>query len=238
MGAASRGSRTRRRRAANSFAGRPVVWQARAVLDALVSGLLAGYGVAVPVGAVAVLIVALTARTSLAVGASAGLGAATADGVYALLAVLGGAALARLVTPVATPLRHLAAAVLVALAIRTAASALRQHRDRGTGQAPDAGLGRPRRAYLGLLAVTLLNPMTIVYFGALVLGRQAADGLTPGTAAVFVAAAFAASASWQLLLAGGGRMVGRVLAGPRGRLVTALVSSAVIVALAVRLVVS
>ena len=48
--------------------------------EALVAGLLAGYGVAVPVGAIAVLIVGLTARTSLRVGAAAALGVATADG--------------------------------------------------------------------------------------------------------------------------------------------------------------
>ena len=50
-------------------------------------------------------------------------------------------------------------------------------------------------------------------------------------------AAFAASASWQVLLAGGGALLGRVLTGHRGRLVTALLSSAVILALAVRMAV-
>jgi arginine exporter protein ArgO len=133
-------------------------------------------------------------------------------------------------------MRWLAAVVLVLLAVRTAGPALRHHRDPAAAPPPDAGLGTPRRAYLGLLGLTLLNPMTIVYFGALVLGRQAADGLTPASSVVFVAAAFVASASWQLLLAGGGSLVGRALAGPRGRLATALVSSVVIVALAVRLV--
>ncbi len=49
---------------------------------------------------------------------------------------------------------------------------------------------------------------------------------------MFVAAAFAASASWQLLLAGGGSLVGRLLTGPRGRLITSLTSSAVIAVLA------
>jgi len=93
------------------------------VTEALVSGLLAGYGVAVPVGAIAVLILGLSARTSLTVGAGAGLGAATADGIYAAVAVVGGAAVAGLVRPVATPLRWLAAAVLVGLAARTAAVA-------------------------------------------------------------------------------------------------------------------
>jgi arginine exporter protein ArgO len=55
---------------------------------------------------------------------------------------------------------------------------------------------------------------------------------------VFVLAAFAASASWQLLLAAGGSAIGRVLTGPRGRLVTALVSSVVIAVLAVLLLIN
>jgi arginine exporter protein ArgO len=203
------------------------------VTGPLVAGLLAGYGVAVPVGAIAALIVSLTARTSLKVGAAAALGVATADGFYAAVAVLGGAALARVIEPIATPLRWVAAAVLVAYAARTAVIAVRHHREQT--ERASTGLTTPGRAYLGLLALTLLNPATIVYFGALVLGRQAGDPLTPAGEVVFVLAAFAASASWQLLLAGGGGVVGRTLTGPRGRLATALVSSAVIVVLAVGL---
>lgn len=203
--------------------------------EALVAGLLAGYGVAVPVGAIAVLIIGLTARTSLRVGASAALGVATADGLYALIAVLGGAALAGLIEPIAAPLRWIAAVVLVVLAIRTAVTAIRRHREPATAPTR-TGLDRPARAYFGLLGLTLLNPTTIVYFGALVLGRQATDGLTTAGEVVFVTAAFAASASWQLTLAGGGSLVGRLFTGPRGRLATALVSSAVVAVLAVSLV--
>jgi hypothetical protein len=51
------------------------------VTDVVIQGLLAGYGVAVPVGAIAALIVSLTARTGLAVGSAAALGVATAHGV-------------------------------------------------------------------------------------------------------------------------------------------------------------
>jgi arginine exporter protein ArgO len=207
------------------------------VSEALVAGLLAGYGVAVPVGAIAILIIELTARTRLRVGAGAALGVATADGLYALVAVLGGAALAGQIEPIAGPLRWVAAAVLVALAVRTAAAAVRRHRD--PAEAPSrsgSGLGTPARAYFGLLGLTLLNPATVVYFSALVLGRQAADRLSVAGEVAFVAAAFAASASWQLVVAGSGSLVGRIVSGPRGRLITALVSSAVIVALAAHLV--
>jgi arginine exporter protein ArgO len=183
----------------------------------------------VPVGAIAVLIAGLTARTSLRVGAAAGLGAATADGVYALVAVLGGAALAAAITPIATPLRWVAAVVLVLLAAHTARSALRP-----PVTAPDVSrtdISTPGRAYLGVLALTLLNPATVVYFAALVLGRGGTGG-----GVWFVAGAFLASASWQLLIAGGGALVGRLLTGERGRTITALVSSVVIVILAVALV--
>jgi threonine/homoserine/homoserine lactone efflux protein len=205
------------------------------VSAALVAGLLAGYGIAVPVGAIAALIVGLTARAGLRTGAAAALGVATADGLYAVVAVLGGSALAGVIAPVAGLLRWVAAVVLVVLAVRTAVSALRHYRDPAGGRTV-GGLSTPGRAYLGLLALTLLNPMTIIYFGALVLGRQADSDLGPWGSVVFVLAAFAASASWQLLLAGGGSVVGRVLTGPRGRLATALLSSAVIVGLAVWLV--
>lgn len=201
--------------------------------EALVAGLVAGYAIAVPVGPIAALILSLTARTSWRVGVGAALGAATADGLYALAAVLGGAALAQAVAVVATPLRWLAAAVLVGLAVWTALAAVRRYR-RPVEVAPArTGLGTPARAYAGLLGLTVLNPMTIVYFGALVLGRRASDGLSLAAELVFVAAAFAASASWQLLIAGGGSLVGAVLTGRRGRLATALAASAIIVALAV-----
>ncbi|GHJ44810.1 lysine transporter LysE [Catellatospora sp. TT07R-123] len=204
---------------------------------AFVAGLLAGYGVAVPVGAIAMLLMSLTARTSLRIGAGAALGVATADGVYALAAVLGGAALAHWIEPVSGPLRWVAVVVLVYLAAHTAYGAVRHFRDPARAREA-SGLSSPGRAFAALLGLTLLNPMTIVYFGALVLGGTASAAITGWQGAVFVAAAFLASASWQLLVAGSGALVGRALTGPRGRLVTALLSSAVITVLAVGLIVA
>ncbi|WP_434219604.1 LysE family transporter [Amycolatopsis nalaikhensis] len=204
-----------------------------AVTGALVAGLLAGYGIAIPVGAVATYLVALTARTSLRTGLAAALGVASADGLYALVAVLGGAAIAGVVTPVAGPLRLVSAGVLVVLAVRGAWQALRSHR--AATARPVTPLA-PGRAYVSLLGITLVNPTTVVYFTALVVGDRAGTAVSVLEQGVFVVAAFAASASWQALLAGGGALLGRLLTGPRGRLTTALVSSAVITALAVRLV--
>jgi hypothetical protein len=58
------------------------------VIAALIAGLVAGYGIAMPVGAVATYLVALTARSSLKVGVFAALGVASADSLYALFGTL------------------------------------------------------------------------------------------------------------------------------------------------------
>ncbi|MBO4141079.1 LysE family transporter [Micromonospora tulbaghiae] len=199
---------------------------------AFLAGLVAGYGVAIPVGAIAILILGLSARTSFRVGSAAALGVATADGLYAAVAALGGAAVASGLAPFAGPLRLLAAGVLLALAGLAAWRALRPP---PTTQQPRArgGLDTPVRAFAAVLALTLLNPATVVYFVALVLGRGDVLGSGPSGAAAFTVGVFVASASWQLLIAGGGTLIGRALTGPRGRRVTALLSSVIIAALAV-----
>ncbi|MGY5120935.1 LysE family transporter [Streptomyces sp. 900105755] len=205
---------------------------------ALVAGLLAGYGIAVPVGAVGTYLVSLTARTSLRTGACAALGVASADGLYALLATVGGAALAAALVPVLGPLRLVSALVLVGLAVRGAAVALRQYRERRLATRAERPVPGPGRAYLGLLGITLLNPTTVIYFAALVVGTRSAEAVRPLEQGGFVLAAFAASASWQLLLASGGALLGRGLTGHWGRLVTALLSSCVMLGLAARMVLS
>jgi arginine exporter protein ArgO len=203
------------------------------VIGALVAGLVAGYGIALPVGAVAAYLVALTARTSLRVGAAAAMGVATADGLYALVAVLGGVALSELIRPITVPLRWVSVTVLLALAARVAFTAIRQFR--GGDASGLSGVTPPsaRRAYASLVGITIVNPLTVVYFGALVLGAQAGVVVSLAEQAMFVAAAFAASASWQLVLACGGAMLGRSVTGPRGRMSTALGSSALIAGLAI-----
>ena len=211
-----------------------------AVSAALVAGLLAGWGIAVPVGAVGTYLVALSARTRARIGAAAALGVASADGLYALIAVVGGVTLAGLIAVVAAPLRVLSVLVLAVLGGRIIRSAVRDHR---SGEAlPSVGaIAGPGRAYLSLLGITLLNPATVLYFAALVLGSTASDlgGGGPAwlTGAVFVIAAFCASASWQLLLVAGGVALGRALTGRTGRLLTGLVSGLTIIGFAVVLLV-
>jgi arginine exporter protein ArgO len=197
---------------------------------AILAGLIAGYAIAIQVGAMSVLLVGFAARSRLAVGAAAGLGIGTVDGLYALVSAIGGGALATSVRPVAGPLAVVAAVVLVGLAVRTAVLAIREYRCAQTEIMPSETPNGPLLAYLGFVGLTALNPTTVIYFVALVLGRHDGFGLATGTG--FGLAAFAASASWHVALAAGGRLVGRVLTSRLGQLITALASSVVIMVLA------
>ncbi|OLZ74669.1 lysine transporter LysE [Streptomyces sp. IMTB 2501] len=208
------------------------------MIGALAAGLLAGYGIAVPVGAVATYLVALTARTSLKIGACAALGVATADGLYALIAAFGGAALVPTIKPIMLPLRYVSALVLLVLAVRSGVSAIRRHREHKPTTRTDEVPLSPARAYAGLLGITMMNPMTVIYFAALVLGSRSTAVQNHFQQAAFVLAAFVASASWQLFLASGGALLGRTLTGTRGRLMTALGSSTLITALAAHLLIT
>jgi arginine exporter protein ArgO len=202
------------------------------VIGALLAGLVAGYGVALPLGAIGTYLIGLGTRERLAIASAAALGVASTDGLFAVLAGVGGVGLARLLHPVVTPLRYLAAAVLVLLAIRTIVRAMRPPSTEFVG-------GRrltPLRSYLGMLALTAVNPTTLIYFVAIVLGGQS-RGLagTFDAAVLFPLGVFGASASWQLVLVGSGLLLGRALSRPSGRRVVAAISGVIMLALAANL---
>lgn len=203
------------------------------MLNVVISGLITGWAIAIPVGAIATFLVTLTARTSLRVGAAAGLGVATVDGVYASAAVLGGTALSTLITPVADVLRITSALMLLAIAGLTLWRALRG----GVEESAEAAPLSPRAAYALFVAITAVNPATVVYFAAIVLGnRDLVSGASQGV--VFVVAAFVASASWQLSLAAGGAALATVVTSPHGRRNLGILSGVLIAGLALRTLLS
>jgi threonine/homoserine/homoserine lactone efflux protein len=197
------------------------------VLEAFVIGVVAGYAIAIPVGPIAVLILRTGMRDGLRAAMAAGAGAATADLIYATIAMLAGPALVGLITPVLLGARLLAAALLLVLALRQ----LRRVDFNAEARA-SAPAGR---TYATVLALTLLNPATVIYFATLAVGlpRFATDLVAR---ALFVTGAVLASLSWQWLLAGfGSALHGRV--PPRLGRITSLVSSAIIGTLAVKIAV-
>jgi arginine exporter protein ArgO len=204
--------------------------------SAAISGVLAGYGIAMPVGAIAIFLIRLGATACLCIGAAAGLGAASVDGGYALATVLGGSGFAGEIHAVAIQLHWAAGVMLAAVAAWMGLAAVRRYRASGATPRVALRLRTPLRAYLTLAGVTLFNPLTALYWAALVLGRQtSAVGFTSAQAVVFVLAVLAASASWQLVLVGGGRLVGRVVSSRHGMLAISLASSLLIAVLAVQI---
>lgn len=198
-------------------------------MRSFLQGAIAGYGIAIPVGPVAVLIMQSATRRSFDIAAAAAVGVATADLVYAAIAVAFGAAAATAIEPLADELRIVAALVLFAVAIRGLVVARRR------GPAQERIEHGRVRTFATFLGITILNPATIAYFVALVLGLRLAHG-SPTGKILFVAGAFLASLSWQLGVAGFGTFLRHAL-DERGRLITSIVGSAIIAGLAVYMLV-
>jgi threonine/homoserine/homoserine lactone efflux protein len=171
-------------------------------------GVVAGFGIAVPVGAIAVLIVQVGMRCGFRCGASAGAGAATADLLYAVLAVAGGAALAATIDAIGRPFRIASAVILACMAIL---GLVRSARPTAPVDTPLPGRREFGLTYVKFLGLTVVNPLTVVYFVAVVLGLDVVGSLAAGQATAFVAGVFSASLTWQLLLAGVGAAAGRHL---------------------------
>jgi arginine exporter protein ArgO len=232
------------------------------VLDPLIAGLLAGWGVAIPLGAIGVMIVDLGMRGGFRPAAAAAAGVAAADFLYAAVAAAAGAAVAQALAPHEHELRLAAAAVLAVVALaglrvarrafaadaaRDAAPAAHPAAPAARPAAPAAhpavpaarpGTPAPRRAsaavFVRFLALTSINPLTVAYFAALIAGLPAVASASAGAKAVFVLAAGAASLSWQMVLAGAGATLHHRLP-PSARLYTALAGNAIVLALALRM---
>ena len=210
-------------------------------------GLWAGYGLAIPVGAVAVLLIHRSATATLRQGLAAVLGAVAADALYAVAALLGGAAAARLIAPWQSAVTVAGAGVLLVLAARIAIDGLTRDPadpERGTagggpkcgdGQPPRTAPGRAWREALLFFSLTALNPWPLLYFVSVVAVSLKKKAGTASEAVALLTGIILASASWHCVLVLIGRSAGKALLSGSGRRITAMVSAAVIAGLALRL---
>jgi len=185
----------------------------------------AAYAIAIPVGPIAVLILRTGVRRGLRAAAAAGAGAATADLLFATIAMLFGAAASGFLAPILPAARIVAAVALAVIAVRGLLAAPEPLE-------PETGGARTGNTYLLFLGLTMLNPPTVIYFVSLAIALPEVSADLASRAA-FVVGAFLASLSWQEVLALGGAMLhGRLT--PRLHRTTAIVSSIIILALAAR----
>lgn len=194
-------------------------------MSATLLGLAAGLGIAVPLGAVGVLLL----RTGMTHGwrpaAAGALGVATVDLAYATVAVLAGAAVTQVLSGYEPIVRAVGGLVLATIAARGLL------RLRGPMTEPaDAPVTRARGTFARFVGLTLINPLTAVYFAAVVAGLTTRLS-GAGERVAFVIGVAVGSAAWQLVLAGAGSLAG-LRAGPRLRTVLGAVGDLVVLGLA------
>ena len=179
---------------------------------ALLAGLVAGLAIAMQVGAVSLLLIEASIASGPRAGVAAGMGVATADFAFAVVAVVVGGAAGAALASHESEIKVVAALTLAAIAIHGLAQ-LRAERRGGSDVAPagggDAALGAPATHYARFLAITAANPLTIASFAA-VAAALSLDGA--GAAAAFAVGVGLASAGWHLVLT--------LAAGHAGRWVT------------------
>jgi threonine/homoserine/homoserine lactone efflux protein len=167
-------------------------------LHLFLRGLVIGFSIAAPVGPIGVLCIRRTLADGRVYGLASGLGAASADGFYGLIAALGLTLVADFLRQQQMWLGLIGGGYLLYLGVKT-------FRAMPAETAADAGgRGAPQRsligAYASTLFLTLTNPLTIFAFAAIFAGVGAAVGAGSGGALLVVAGVFAGSCAWWLIL--------------------------------------
>jgi threonine/homoserine/homoserine lactone efflux protein len=160
-------------------------------------GLIFGFSIAAPVGPIGILCIQRTLAQGWLVGLFSGLGAATADATYGVLAASGLTLISGIVIGQAFWFKLLGGLFLLYLGVAI-------WRSRPSEQAATAKGQGLMGAYFSTVALTLTNPLTIASFAAAFagLGLASAAG-TPAAAIALVSGVFAGSALWWLVLSSG-----------------------------------
>ena len=179
---------------------------------ALLAGLVAGLAIAVQVGAVSLLLIEASIASGPRAGVAAGMGVATADFAFAVVAAAAGGAAGAALSSHESEIKVVAALTLAAISIH---GLVKLRAERRAGDANMAGddarrpSAPPGAHYARFLAITAANPLTIASFAA-VAAALSLDGA--GAAAAFAVGVGLASAGWHLVLT--------LAAGHAGRWIT------------------
>ncbi len=169
----------------------------------LVKGIILGFSIAAPVGPIAILCTQRTLAQGRTAGFVSGLGAATADAVYGLIAALGVSFLTQALIDQQAWLRLFGGLFLTALGTRLFFKAPAS----GEGTREPAGGTGLLVMYSTTFILTISNPMTIIAFSAVFTGL----GAVKGSALVLVTGIFLGSSLvWLILALGAGFFKGRI----------------------------
>ena len=163
----------------------------------LLKGFLIGLSVAAPVGPMAVVCMQRTLARGWWTGLISGLGIASADASYSLIAALGLSSIAQFLIGLNLWIRLIGGGFLLYLGLKTLLSSPAERVAEGSKGTLERGAG----AYLSTYLLTLTNPTTILSFVAIFVGLgMIGSGHGYGTALLLVLGVFLGSALWWLFL--------------------------------------
>jgi len=168
------------------------------ILEIFSQGLLIGIALAAPVGPIGVLCIRTTLLKGPLSGFVTGLGAATADAMYGIVAAFGLTMISNFLIEAQSVLSLIGGMFLILLGLR--AWRTQTGKIKTLDQAKSLNL---MSGYVTTVGLTLANPATIFTFLAIFAGLgMAKEGRSPLEASALVLGVFLGSAIWWLFLAG------------------------------------
>jgi len=166
-------------------------------LEFLYKGLLLGFSVAAPVGPIGVLCINRTINKNFAAGFVSGLGAATADLIYGLIAGLGLTAISTFLIDQKMWIQLIGLVFLIYLGIKTI---IKKDSDIEFKSIVDKGL---LKDYFSTLILTITNPITILFFIAVFAGLGLSNTINGFHSVMqLILGVFIGSCVWWLFLSG------------------------------------
>lgn len=166
------------------------------VADIFLKGLIVGFLIATPVGPIGLLCIQRTLSEGKLHGLISGLGAATADAVYGLIAALGLTFISNFLVEERLWLRLLGGLFLCYLGTKILLS-------KPAGQASSANGSRHITNYGSTFFLALTSPVTVLVFAAVFAGLGVvSSGSYYLSVALSVAGVFTGSALWWFMLCG------------------------------------
>ncbi|WP_166408754.1 LysE family transporter [Labedella phragmitis] len=199
---------------------------------AVLAGMAAGLGVAMPLGAIGALLLRMGLTNGFWVAGAGAAGVATTDVVYCAVATLTGGLFADFVQAYQGVFLVASGALVLVIGVWQLARTLRR------SQATVIGVRRASAivTFARFVALTAINPLTLMYFIALGAAVSTATSSPAGPIA-FVLAVGLSSFAWQLLLAGIGAFCGRLMSATATRVI-GIAASVVIATLGIMVIVS
>lgn len=165
-------------------------------LSPFLQGIIIGLTLAVPVGPISLLCIRRAVADGRLHGIVSGLGVATADSLYAAVAVLGLTVISGFIIAQQNFFRAITGLVLIGVGAKVFLSLPKEPVENG-GHEPYS------RNYLSMLAITLANPLTILFFIVILPGFGIViGGTSPITSLEFVIGIFSGSVLWWVILCG------------------------------------